>query len=347
MAKIGVMTFLHNDNYGSSLQAYALQRVLTELGHRCEHIDYRPGRGEKARNLIASGNQWKLVLQGLRKKRVRVSRSGAMRKSRAIPDFYRRRMKLSPVCGNRSALRKQSERYDLLLAGSDQIWNPTWLNPAYFLQFAPDGKRKAAYAASLGVSVLSAPRKREKIRRWTADFTAISVREEAGAALMKEITGKRPAVMPDPVCLLSGEEWAELASGAPTEAPYLLCYFIGENPARWERVRTLSAERSLRVYVLPVTEESYRQGFELLDGIPPEAFLGAIRGAALVCTDSFHCLAFSALFGVPHEVFRRDREGDPESGYSRIEQFLRSWTEEGPERLRERGRRWLRENLGT
>ena len=29
MARIGIITFLHNDNYGSSLQAYALQQAIS------------------------------------------------------------------------------------------------------------------------------------------------------------------------------------------------------------------------------------------------------------------------------------------------------------------------------
>lgn len=345
MARIGVMTFLHNDNYGSCLQAYALQCVLTELGHDCEHIDYCPGRVEKLRNLITSGNHWKLVLEGMRKRQVRSAQSGAMRKSRAIPEFYRRRMKLSRPCANRSELKRLSGKYEILLAGSDQIWNPIWLNPAYFLRFASGNQQKAAYAASLGVGVLPAPAKQEKIRRWTADFGAISVREEAGADLMEQMTGRRPAVMPDPVCLLPREAWEGIAADAPSASPYLLCYFIGENAAYWDRIRTLSRERGLPVFILPVTAESYRQGFALLDGASPEAFLGAVREAALVCTDSFHCLAFSAMFEREYVLFRRNRDGDPESRNSRIDQFQKSWAEDGPDTLRRNGRLWLKENL--
>ena len=60
--RVGVMTFLHNDNFGSTLQAWALQRALTELGHEAEHIDYAPSRFEKLRNLLISGNSPRLVL---------------------------------------------------------------------------------------------------------------------------------------------------------------------------------------------------------------------------------------------------------------------------------------------
>ena len=54
MSRVGIITFLHNDNYGSTLQAYALQRVISEMGYDCEHLDYAPDRTEKIRNLLRS-----------------------------------------------------------------------------------------------------------------------------------------------------------------------------------------------------------------------------------------------------------------------------------------------------
>ena len=156
MARIGIMTFLHNDNYGSSLQAYALQRVIRTLGYECEHIDYLPDRAEKIRNLIGSGNHPKLIIDGLRKRSVKAGQEGARKKSGAIPAFYRECMQLSPVCRNRRELAEQAGKYDILLCGSDQIWNPVWLNPAYFLTFAPEEMPKIAYAASLGIRTMPA-----------------------------------------------------------------------------------------------------------------------------------------------------------------------------------------------
>ena len=347
MAKIGIITFLHNDNFGSSLQAYALQRVLREMGHACEHVDYRPDGKEKLRNLLSSGNSWKLVAEGIRKRKVRSGRSGAAEKSRAIPDFYARRMKLSPPCRNSAALKRQSAAYETLLAGSDQIWNPVWMNPAYFLCFASGAQRKLAYAASLGISRMPPERKVRKIRAWTAGFEAVSIREEEGAALLREMTGVTADVMPDPVCLLTREAWEELASPPPSDEPYLLCYFIGANPDYWKKAREEAGRRGLKVLVLPVTAESWNQGYETLDGAGPEEFLGALLGAAAVCTDSFHCLAFSALLGREYILCRRYREEDPESKNSRIDSFLRQWKAEGPDRLREKGLAWLREKTGA
>ncbi len=340
MARIGVMTFLHNDNYGSSLQAYALQRVIREMGHEVVHLDYRPDRTEKIRNLLRSGNHPKLILEGLRKKRVKAAESGARQKSDAFPAFYAGHMRMPPPCRNRRDLCEPSRGMDILVCGSDQIWNPVWLNPAYFLTFAKK-QRKIAYAASLGVSEAPAGAKAQKIRAWTADFQAISVREEEGAGILSRLTGKQPAVMPDPVCLLTKEEWAEVAGEPPAGEPYLLCYLIGENERYWQRAEALSREKGLRVLVLPVTAESYaesgKRGYEVLDGAGPEAFLGAIRGAEILLTDSFHGLAFGTIFGVRTEVMRRYRDEDPESKNSRIDHFQRTLRTRSLDDLRNEG----------
>ena len=344
MPKAGIITFLHNDNFGSSLQAYALQKTMRDLGFECEHLDYQPDRKEKIRNLLLSRNNPKLVLEGMRKKQVRSGQEGAFRKSQAIPAFYQQYMQLSPRCRNAQELKEQSRSCDLLLCGSDQIWNPVWLNEAYFLTFAGEKIPKIAYAPSLGVSRMPKASKARKIRRWTADFRAISVREEEGAALLEKITGRKADVMPDPVCLLSAEEWDELAGEVPVGDPYLLCYFIGENPAYWERVRAVQRETGLdRVLVLPVNADSFSCGYELLDGAGPSEFLAAVRGASCFCTDSFHGLAFGTIFGIRMEVIRRYREDDPESKNSRVDHFRLLLKDKGMDELREMGREWLRE----
>ena len=345
MSRVGVLTFLHNDNYGSSLQAYALQRAIRGLGYECEHLDYCPDRAEKTRNLLRSGNSPKLILEGMRKRQVKVGQEGARRKSDAIPAFYEAEMRLSRPCRNMGELRRTSEKYDVLVCGSDQIWNPVWLNPAYFLTFAPEGKKKVAYAASLGIAAMPPEGKVRKIRKWTEGFSAVSVREEEGAKLLEKMTGLRADVMPDPVCLLDRDEWSEMAGPAPAGDRYLLCYFIGENAGYREKVRQISRETGLRVLEIPVTAEGYDSEFEKLEGIGPAAFLGAVFGTECFCTDSFHGLVFGTLAGVRTEVLRRYRDDDPEGKNSRVDHFLRLIREEGTDEIRNRGLAWLRKAL--
>ena len=350
MGGTGIITFLHNDNYGSSLQAYALQRAITRMGYSCEHIDYMPDRNEKIRNILRCGNSPKLIAEGMRKRSVKAGQEAARRKSDAIPEFYARRMKLSPRCASHRQLAEVCGKYDTLICGSDQIWNPVWLNTAYFLDFAGAGQRKIAYAPSLGVSEMPAARKARMIRRLTKDFEAVSVREDAGAAIMKKITGMQPDVMPDPVCLLTRDEWIDMAGDAASdgaaEEGYLLCYFIGEDPKYWDKVRELRQKTGLQVRVMPVTAESFQSGYNLTEGTAPEDFIRTLAGAEMLCTDSFHGLVFGTVFGRKTELIRRYRDDDKESKNSRVDDFLRHVNEEGMDRMRERGLSWLKEKLG-
>lgn len=347
MAKVGVMTFLHNDNYGSALQAYALQKTVISLGHECEHIDYQPENRAKLDNLLRSRNSLKLLKESLKKRLIKAGQKGAQVKSAGFGEFYGKYMRLSPVCKNGDDLKQIAERYDILMCGSDQVWNPVWFNPAYYLDFARAGQKRVAYACSLGVQTMPDDRKRGEIAELVRPFSNISVREDEGAELLKEMTGKVAAVMPDPVCLLTPDEWRGMASSGRAGGGYMLCYFIGENPAYWVRVSEIRLKTGLRVLVLPVTRESYISGYDLLDGTAPENVPGLIADAALVCTDSFHCALFAHLFDRDTIEFMRYRRDDPESKNSRMD-HLRRLTAGGNgvfPALREEGRSWLADAL--
>ena len=345
MKRVGILTFLHNGNYGSSLQAYALQRVIRQMGYDCEHLDYRPDRQEKILNLIRSGNSLMLLMDGARKRKVRGAQEGMREKIRKINAFYERKLTLTSPCRNRKDLEEVSRKDDILVCGSDQIWNPVWMNPAYFLDFGDPDKPRIAYAPSLGIQNTPGKRKSRMIRRMLSRFDAISVREEEGARLLVPIIGQKPEVMPDPVCLLTRTEWEESCGSVPSGDPYMLCYFIGENTAYWERARDIHQKTGLRILVVPVTADSYAQPLDRLDGAGPEDFLGAIRGAELVCTDSFHGLAFATIFEKKVELIRRYRDDDRESKNSRVDHFLREIQTKGLETMRKEGLRWLAARL--
>lgn len=316
MTRIGIMTFLHNDNYGSILQAWALQQTLNAMGHEAIHIDYAPSRQEKLRNLISSGNSPRLILEGILK------RSAAGKMHGGFDAFRRANIRTTAPCRDHAALKAASADFDVLVCGSDQIWSPVWLNPAYFLDFA-DGP-KVSYAPSLGVQALPGRRKEKRITQLVKRFLAVSVREQEGAELIRRMTGEMPAVMPDPVMLVPRATWQSVMSNDVPQAPYLLCYFIGDNPSYWENVRAIAERKGLEVHVIPRTEGARASGYALEENVPPERWLALINGAERIVTDSFHGAAFSAILNRPCAILRRYREDDPESKNSRIDNLLRT-----------------------
>ena len=316
MTRIGMMTFLHNDNYGSILQAWALQQTLLDMGFDAAHIDYAPSRQEKIRNLLMSGNSPRLILEGMRKK----SATGKMHGG--FDAFRAANIRTTGVCRDHAALAKAAAEFDVLLCGSDQIWSPVWLNPAYFLDFTD--KPKVSYAPSLGVKALPGKAKQRKLARLMKGFSALSVREQEGAALIRQMTGMEAAVMPDPVMLVPKEKWRSVMADSIPREKYVLCYFIGDNPAYWETVAAVAKREQCGVRVIPRTEGARNAGYPLEGDVPPQRWLGLIGGAAHVVTDSFHGATFSAILNKECTIVRRYREDDPESKNSRIDQLLRN-----------------------
>lgn len=316
MTRVGIMTFLHNDNYGSILQAWALQQMLTDLGFDAEHIDYAPSRQEKLRNLLLSGNSPRLVLEGMRKRSANAGMHGG------FDGFRRNAIRTTSPCSDQAALRREAAGFDVLVAGSDQIWSPVWLNPAYFLCYTD--RPKVAYAPSLGVKELPVARKQRRIARMLSRFSAVSVREQEGAALIKSMAGIDAPVLPDPVMLVPKEQWQSVMSGDVPAEPYVLTYFIGDSPAYWETVRQTAEQMGCGVRVIPRTLGAQQSGHALEQDVPPERWLALINGAAHIVTDSFHGASFAAILNRPCTIVRRYREDDPESKNSRIDQLLRN-----------------------
>ena len=166
-------------------------------------------------------------------------------------------------------------------------------------------------------------RKARRIAGLIRSYSAVSVREYEGAKLLEPMLGRVPPVMPDPVVLQTRESWQALAKHPRRKHPYLLCYFIGDDPSYWERVARFAQKTGLRVKVIPVTENAYHQPYELADGLSPQEWLGWLDEAAYICTDSFHGATFASILQRPFSVFRRYKEDDPESKNSRIDNLMR------------------------
>lgn len=351
MAKAGIITFLHNTNYGSLLQAFALEKVLETLNVEAIHLDYCPDVPEKIRNIIRSRNSPALLLEGIRKRKIRQGREVLAKKSRALTDFRKNCLRLSEKLPDINALTASVKNYDILIAGSDQIWSPVWLNPAYFYD-VPTDRPKIAYACSMGVKTVPNAFKSEKIRKMVSTFNMVSVREAEGAEILRSITGTLYPVMPDPVVLLSRETWKTMGSG---QSGHLFCYLIGDRQEDARHIRQLAEQLNLTPLVFPASPTSFSWP-DTAGNLSPQSFIGSLFTSAHVLTDSFHGALLACIAGVPFTLIRRYRDTDPASGNSRIDQLIRDMhlTEKngmflpGPEQIkllesrRNQGLEWLR-----
>ena len=164
MKKIAKLTWLHNGNFGSVLQATALQRYLIEQGYDVVDLDYNASLSEKLKNWIRNKNSLKLFwgkFEEIKRKKEHKKFDKFEERNKKISEFEKKWIKRSVLCRKPQELKKESEKYDIFICGSDQIWSPALMNSIFYLDFVPNCKRKIAYAPSFGVVTTTAEKKKK------------------------------------------------------------------------------------------------------------------------------------------------------------------------------------------
>ena len=333
MKKIAILTITDYLNYGNRLQNYATQEVLKARGYDVTSI------ANVTTPPIING--WELFVLRLKNafgqspatlvKKVgeKVSEhknkgryiAGQKAKEKSFREFSSKFLTETEYVISTEKLPSDMEaRFDYFVVGSDQIWNPNirYGSSIDFLTFAPVEKR-IALAPSFGVSVI--PEKFvERYSQWIKEMKYISIREEAGARIIYDLTGKTVPVLVDPTLILSREEWLKVVTKGrmkPTK-PYLLTYFIGAvSNKRMRILRELAEANHLELVMLASLNDIDRY-----DANPGE-FIDYINSASVVCTDSFHAIIFSIQMQRPFVVFEREGKSAPMS--SRIETLLKKF----------------------
>lgn len=338
MKKIALVTCYFQHNYGSQLQALATQMIFDKLGLKNETIRIDGLRPEinKAKykyflSKIFDPNTVKDKMATVRKVIAAKTNSTYAHnlaiRDRIFTDFANTQFNLSELYASKSDLSNHADDYAAFVVGSDQLWLPSNIAADYYtLNFVPASVKKIAYATSFGVSSL--PRKQaEAAKKFLRRLDAIFVREISGQKLVKELIGKEVPIVCDPTLLFTAEEWnLKAPAKRHIQQPYVLCYFLGNNPQQRQFARRLAKQTSCKIVQLPNLDEYIKndEGFAdyPLYEISPLDFIALIRDAKFVLTDSFHCTVFSTLFEKPFFSFRRYNNDSQVSTNSRIYSLL-------------------------
>lgn len=303
-------------NYGGFLQEMALQDIIKSLGYECEIIDYDASEELNTFSLKRGINNFTFekVKDKLHKgKKVpissAVSDSIAARKNKF--DEYRiNKMTLSKKM-NAADLHRPDLPYDQLVCGSDQIWNPDYNIPAFFLNFGRNDCHKIIYAASIGKDHLS--KHENKIYKKLLEFPDyVSVREESAQKIISGLTAKRVELVLDPTLLPRNEYWEEKANDSSLRYKnYIFCYFLNLTEEKVKSVNDFAKKISCDIITIPYLHneaEKYSSQFsgKLVSAIDPADFLNLIRNAEVVLTDSFHATVFSIIFQKDFWCFGRN-----------------------------------------
>ena len=279
--KIGIITFHWATNYGAILQAFALQSYLEEIGYQVDVINYKPANYDlKFSHLLRNPRQLLHISKFFQKKK---------KESLLIP-FRNKYLHLTKRFVSQESLEEIASKYDVIISGSDQVLNPSFTlygerkpTSTYFLSFASDNTKKVAYAVSFGCNIYP-DNAAEYAANWIKSFDSISVRENSGIAIVKQLGSKYPAVMvPDPVVLYGKKVFEKLSLTRGDAKPYVCVYSLRRElqlPSGFNYLRMDDIHR-------PVTMEDW---------------ISNIVGSDVLVTNSFHGMVVALLNHIPFVV---------------------------------------------
>lgn len=296
---INIITLHRAQNYGSVLQAFALQKKLEEIGSNSCIMDYYPerytnkGRLKRLRNKSSRfKNPFILLFAKI------VIYPSYIKKERQFNKFLKKLNITTSSFSTNDEAKGLFNQADAYCAGSDQIWNSFWnegLEKALYLDFVPKGKLCFSYAASIGLSEI--PRKEVKeMKRLLDKFEFLSIREDEGVTLIKML-GRKDAVQSlDPTLLMTRKEWDAYADNKYKNKRYVLTYNLHHDPKIDKYAKIIAKKYGLQVRNISYNwHDVVRKGH--LDWCPTvEGFLGLIKHAQFVVADSFHATVFSIIF---------------------------------------------------
>jgi len=305
-----VMTFWwSDDNYGQLLQCYALQRHLRDAGHDAYLIRYDPRLDYPQtpffRKVLKAMNPVKAARYLYNKGRGWAARMERERHPRRFAEFRDKYIRQTERIYSFDDLVSAPPPADKYIAGSDQVWNPDFMNlkqtdkqlRAFFLDFGGEAVERASYAASFGNAALS-DGYIDRIRPLLRRFSHVGVREKSALALCAHCGVRNAAWENDPTLLFDAQTYRALArdeAGAAPGKPYCLLYMLnGRNGRDIKAAFDWAARRDLGLV--------YVSGNSSLDRYPKvyptiPQWLGLIDNARFVITNSFHGTLFSLLFG--------------------------------------------------
>ncbi len=301
--KAAIITWCNNSghpNYGQILQCYAVQKIVESWGYDAFVVLY-----QREAYIVNENTE----------------------RAKSFHRFIEKYIPCSSPCYTKEGIEKETRKAELLVCGSDQIWNPVCFDPVYFLDFGREEQKRIAFAVS-GIFE-DKPEYKEIYQRMAeliGRFDMVTVRERTGVNILGNYTKKEIKAMPDPTLQLDKRLWDDIATERIEKEDYIFCYFLGSLKSYQlivkEAARTYGVKKILFIPSNVVKEGSLPL-FQPIDDAGPAEFVSLIKYAKAVCTDSFHGVAMSIVYDVPFfAVQRMQLEGGAYSSMVRIKDLL-------------------------
>lgn len=341
MKKVGLVTLYNSDNYGALLQAYALQESIKRCNVDCFLVQHnrfgkklKTGKKplERLKDLLP---YTKLIIKNpsmiktfsKKNKNILLEQK---KKNQSQCDNFRKIMfsnKSDFFYDSEDLVKNYPPEYDAYICGSDQIWNPSRFDgiSPFFLDFGKEDVTRIAYAPSIGVATIP-DKYHNSYSKWVNNFDFLSVREKNGCNAISIATGRMPECVLDPTFLLSKEDWENIAIiDENRKDKYILCYFLGKENfvSSIKTIKNLAQKLNAGIVILPPGRHVLSIGMTETNQIcGPREFLGYIKDAEYVLTDSFHGTALSINFNKQFSVFQPRSNASFAGKFTRIDNIL-------------------------
>ena len=316
MKKIAIVAPYKEYNYGTVLQAYALQQAVDRYGCSSEYLNFT--------NAVPL-SLWERVIKKIVSYIKHITKGPVISGlddysffsspefeefSKGFDHFIKTRIRESSIKYNPLSLPYCTE-YDAYMVGSDQTWGEARIkkNPIYFLDYINEHYSRLSYAPSLGSTHIS-KEYLQLLKAKLSKFNSLSCREMTNCKLLSEELGRKVTFVLDPTLLLNANAWNKIAECHPNtglkEKKYILCYILGEKQSISDYAEELGRIKGLPVYYI-VTRPIYLQKEKHIFATP-ESFLSLIRDAHTVITDSFHGSIFCINYNTQFYSFTKREE---------------------------------------
>lgn len=328
--KVGILTIYGGSNFGNKLQNYALQQFLKSENIESETIRYTVSLGKneltkKERTKLLKKKYfsqgileafWNMkLIAGAKLFKAQLNQKVKERNCK-FEHFEKQNIALSDmIIQSREELQNYCGKYDAVIVGSDQVWNPYWQGSLdeFFLDFVPKQKR-IAYAPSIGVADIPVEQQ-ERFRTRLNGFNQLSCREIQGCKLIENLTGNKCEHVCDPVFLLSPVQWKDKTN--PTKGNFIVTYFLGgQSWKSHQEIERYATKKHFDIIDL-WSEKDYTSSYA---GV--EEFLNHIAGAKILFTDSFHGCAFAILLNTQFVICERKAVDDKQKMNSRLDSLM-------------------------
>lgn len=304
MKKVGIITMHKVRNYGSALQAYALQEVIRSMGYEVELIDYL-FPNEYHKSLRPKESFFTKILLFL----VQLFYCfPQVKRDKIFSNFYKKFFCLSPIqYKSKIEIDKNPPQYDIYVTGSDQVWNSKYIgNDTTFMLSFTNSKAKISYSSSFASEVVDVKYK-ELYANYLSNYSALAVREQNGRKIIREILNRDSSVVLDPTLLLSQKDYDKLSmqSNIEINEPYILAYILGYSFNPYPYIETLinhiQSKLKMKVYLLSVsnTKMLFKSNSKRLQKVGPCEFVSLFKNSSFVITTSFHGTAFAINYQKP------------------------------------------------